>query len=100
MGFFNMQPIPPDTPPAEIERYIENILEQLDKAFNEIREISYYYNKPIIAGTELPFAVADMEERIFYTMGTKGFALYKTPDETVKVMSHLVNYGRYLARDV
>ena len=100
MGFFNMQPIPPDASPAEIERYIENILEQLDKAFNEIREISYHYTKPVIAGTELPFAVADMEERIFYTMGIKGFALYKTPDETVKVMSHLVNYGRYLARDV
>jgi len=98
MGFFTMQPLPPDTPPEEIERHIRNIVTQLTEAFNEIREISYRYNKPVIAGTELPFAVADMEERIFYTLGTKGFALYKTPDETVKVMSHLVNYGLSLKK--
>jgi len=98
MEFFTMQPLPPDTPPEEIERHIRNIVTQLTEAFNEIREISYRYNKPVIAGTELPFAVADMEERIFYTLGTKGFALYKTPDETVKVMSHLVNYGLSLKK--
>lgn len=96
MGFFTMQPVPPDTPPDEIERHIRTIIAQLIDAFNEIRELSREYKKPVIAGTELPFAVADMEERIFLTLGTLGFALYKTPDETARVMSHLVNYGRYL----
>jgi hypothetical protein len=100
MGFFTMQPIPPETPPEGIEQHINNILTQLDKAFREIREMSHHYQKPVVAGTELPFAVADMEERISQSLGAKGFALYKTPDETTKVMSHLVNYGRYLAQDV
>jgi hypothetical protein len=58
--------------------------------------MSFHYHKPVVAGTELPFAVADMEERVFHSLGTKGFALYKTPDETVKVMSRLVKYGQYL----
>ncbi len=96
MGFFTTQSISPDTPPEEVEKLFRNIVGQLTQAFYEIRGLSHYYKKPVVAGTELPFAVADMEERIFHTLGTKGFPLYKTPNETVKVMSHLVKYGNYL----
>lgn len=95
MGFFTMQPISPDTLPQKVEKCFENMVGQLTQAFDEIRKLSHYYKKPVVTGTEFPFAVADMEERFFHTLGVRGFALYKTPDETAKVMSHLVNYGRY-----
>ncbi|MBU4315676.1 MAG: CoA-binding protein [Proteobacteria bacterium] len=96
MGLFKMRPVFDHMPEEEIENHLKETTHQLAEAFDEIRKMSHYHKKPVISATELPFAVGDMEERIFTLLGTKGFALYKTPDTAAKVLSHLVEYGKYL----
>ena len=96
IGFLRIRPVFDDMPADALEAHLTETTQQLASAFEEIRQMSHYYQKPVISATELPFAIGDMEERIFHKLGTKGFALYKTPDMAAKVLSHLVNYGKYL----
>ena len=96
IGFLRIRPVFDDMPADALEVHMIETIAQLASVFEEIRQMSHYHQKPVVSATELPFAVGDMEERIFYSLGTKGFALYKTPDMAAKILSHLVNYGKYL----
>jgi acyl-CoA synthetase (NDP forming) len=98
LGFLKIRPMSPDATPEVIENHIQNSLHQLSAAFDHVREMSFRCGKPVIGATEIPFAVADMEERIFYMLGQKGVAMYRTPEAAVKVLSRLVDYGKYLNR--
>ena len=98
IGFLSIRPVFDNMPPEAIEDHLLETSHQLTHAFEEVRQMSHYHKKPVVAATELPFAVGDMEERIFYKLGKRGFALYKTPDAAAKVLAHLVNYGMYVNR--
>ncbi len=98
LGFMKIRPVSPDAGPEVIESHIKRSLQQLSEALDHVREMSFRYGKPVIGATEIPFAVGDMEERIFYMLGQKGIAMYRTPEAAVKVLSHLVAYGKYLNR--
>ena len=95
MGLFPMRPVFDNMSKEALEDHLRRTNEQLAAAFEEIRQLSHHHGKPVISATELPFAVGDMEERLFTMLGTRGFALYKTPDTAAKVLAHLVEYGRY-----
>jgi len=82
--------------PEVINDYLIEINQQLASAFEELRQLSHFHKKPVISATEVPFAIGDMEERIFYMLGKRGFALYKTPETAAKILSYLVDYGKYL----
>lgn len=94
--FLESRPVFNKMSPETIEDHLMEINQQLASAFETLREMSHFYEKPVISATEIPFAVGDMEERIFYKLGKIGFALYKTPDTATKILSYLVSYGKYL----
>ena len=97
VGFLTARrPVSDTMSAAEIEDHTRETSSQLISAFEEVRQMSVYYKKPVVTATELPFAVGDMEERIFNALGARGVAMYRTPDVAAKVMAHLVNYGKYL----
>ena len=96
LGFMKIRPIDPASSSEKIEEHIINTLNQLSDAVDTVKEMSHHYQKPVAAATEIPFAVGDMEERIFYRLGSKGFPLFKTPDAAARVMSCLVGYSNYL----
>lgn len=96
MGFLKLRPVFDGMTRETVETLILETNHQLSSAFEEVRQMSHFHQKPVISATELPFAVGDMEERLFTLLGTRGFALYKTPDMAAKVLSHLVDYGKYL----
>ncbi|MFO7964634.1 MAG: CoA-binding protein [Desulfobacterales bacterium] len=98
MGFIKIRPISPDTSAEKIEAHILDTLDQLSQAADTVKEMSHYYRKPLITATEIPFAVGDMEERIFYRLGRKGYPVFRTPDTAARIMSCMVEYSTFIRK--
>jgi hypothetical protein len=54
------------------------------------------YQKPVVVGTEFPFAIGDLENRMASMLGEKGYICYHSPDDAALVMASLASYAEYL----
>jgi acyl-CoA synthetase (NDP forming) len=97
LGLLKMGPLRNAESDKAVEAHIQHTIEQILAAYDLINELSHRYQKPVVTATELPFAVGDLEERLFHAVGTHGFALYRNPESAAQVASHLVKYGACLA---
>ncbi len=96
IGFIKIRPLPPNLNLEMVDQHIANTLNELSKAIQEVKNMARLYQKPVVTATEIPFAVGNMEERIFYQAGRKGFPLFRTPDAAARVMSCIVHHSGYI----
>ena len=94
VGLLKMGPMRGPDDPQAVESHIQNMVEELLTAYDEVNELAHQYQKPVVTATEVPFAIGDLEERLYYAVGKQGFALYRNPAPAAEVLAHLVNYGK------
>ena len=98
MALIQIRPVPPNAEPDVIENHIRETLTQLSEGFDRLREMSLHYQKPLVVATELPFALGDLENRMVHMLGKKEITCYDSPNMAARVMSCLVEYGKYRSR--
>ena len=64
--------------------------------YNQFMGLADRYQKPVVIGTEFPFAIGDVENRMTSMLGEKGYICYRSPDDTALVMASLASYAEYL----
>ena len=96
-GLLKMGPMRSATDERAVEAHIQNTVDQMKIAYDQINELSHQFQKPVVTATELPFAVGDLEERLFYGIGKHGYALYRNPEPAAQVASHLVKFGAHIS---
>jgi acyl-CoA synthetase (NDP forming) len=96
IGFIKIRPLPPNLSPETVEQHITRTIDELSEAIDQVKTMARFYQKPVVTATEIPFSVGNMEERIFYQAGRKGFALFRTPDAAARVMSCIVHHSYYM----
>ena len=98
MALLKIRPVPPNAAPNIVEDHIQDTLAQLSKGFDQLKELSLKYQKPLVVATELPFSLGDTENRMVQMLGKKEMACYDSPNMAARVMSCLVEYGKYRNR--
>ena len=98
MALLKIRPVPPNAAPDIVENHIQDTLAQLSKGFDQLKALSEKNKKPLIVATELPFALGDTESRMVHMLGKKEMTCYDSPNMAARVMSRLVEYGRYRNR--
>lgn len=99
-GLLKLGPMKGANDPQAVESHIQDTVEQILITYDEISELSHRYQKPVVTATELPFAVGDLEERLYYAVGKHGFALYRDPEPAAEVLARLVNHGNSIKAGV
>lgn len=94
-GLSKTGPLPYTASDKEAETHAQQTIEHLTTALKEIREMSHHYKKPVVTATELPFTSGNLVEKVFYDIGKKSFAVYRSPETASIVLSNLVKYGKY-----
>jgi len=79
-----------------IKRRAEAMLRIIMDVYDEFMGLADRYQKPVVVGTEFPFAIGDVESRMASMLGEKGYICYHSPDDAALVMASLASYGEYL----
>ena len=96
-GLLKVGPLRGATDENAVDEHIKTTVQQILVVYDQINDLSHHFQKPVVTATELPFDVGDLEERLFYSVGKHGYALYRNPEPAAQIVSHIVNYGSYIA---
>lgn len=90
------KPLAPSTSPEVVERRLRNLLNAIRDVFEKFMGLAHHHQKPVIIGSELPFSVENLENRMALMLGQMGYACYPNPEDTAVVMAGLASYAEYL----
>jgi acetyltransferase len=90
-----LSPLPPSADPQEIEKGFQKILKGIKDAFQKLQQLGDQYQKPVIAASEFPNTVLDIEGRMAEMLGKTGQVCYLRPDDTAVLMAGLAHYSQY-----
>jgi acyl-CoA synthetase (NDP forming) len=79
-----------------IKRRTEAMLQMIIDVYDQFMGLADRYQKPVVVGTEFPFAIGDLENRMASMLGEKGYICYHSPDDAALVMASLASYAEYL----
>ena len=79
-----------------IKRRAEEMVRIIMHVYDQFMGLADRYQKPVAIGTEFPFAIGDVENRMASMLGEKGYICYRSPDDAALVMASLASYAEYL----
>jgi hypothetical protein len=79
-----------------IKRRTEAMLQMIIDVYDQFMELADRYQKPVVIGTEFPFAIGDVENQMATMLGEKRYICYPRPDDAAVVMASLASYAEYL----
>jgi acyl-CoA synthetase (NDP forming) len=84
----------------ERKKRAQEVLDHYVRTFQQIKDISIKYDKPVVIAAELFFtrAFAYLENEIKYAIAANNSVCYTMPDEAAMVLSAMAKYGEYRAR--
>ena len=84
----------------ERKKKMQDVIDHYIKVFQQIKEISMKYGKPVIIAAELffPTAFSHLEREIKCAIAVNNSFCYTMPDEAAMVLSSMVRYSEYLKR--
>lgn len=91
------EPLPPVLTPEIVERRTETMVRLIGEIYDQFMGLASRYGKAVIVGSELPFAIGDLEERMVQMLGKKEYVCYPGPEDGAQVMANLLRYARYLS---
>lgn len=79
-----------------IRRRSDAMLENIINIYDQFMELSHRYQKPVVIGSEFPFAIGDVESQMAFKLGEKGYICYSNPNDAALVTASLASYAEYL----
>ena len=79
-----------------IKRRAEAMLRIIIDVYDQFMGLADMYQKPVVIGSEFPFAIGDLENQMATMLGEKGYICYPRPDDAAVVMASLASYAEYL----
>jgi len=83
-----------------IKRRSDTMLQIMIDVYDQFMGLADRYQKPVVIGTEFPFAIGDVESQMASVLGEKGYICYSNPDDAALVMASLASYAEYLRSGV
>ena len=83
-----------------IKRRSDAMLQIIIDVYDQFMGLADRYQKPVVIGTEFPFAIGDVESQMASMLGEKGYIYYSNPDDAALVMASLASYAEYLRSGV
>jgi acyl-CoA synthetase (NDP forming) len=91
-----VKPLPPSSSQDVIERRTKAMVQMIGDVYDQFMGLADSYQKPVIIGSEFPFALGDLETRMAYMLGERGYICYPGPEDAAVVMASLASYAQYL----
>ena len=82
----------------ERKQVFQYVVEAYTRSFQQMKDISQKYNKPVIVAAELPAPRAErsIDQDILRSLSKHNMVCYSMPDDAAKVLNAMARYGEFL----